>query len=140
MSPAIGLRHKVANETVGVSILLFVIASTVLTARKHPEGEECPFDQNWYAGDQHFNEMFEFRDGGTGTWHSGGFAGDAPHNRKDFYWVRTESTLTLTCDEVQVRVSYAIAKPSGGSCMLKFEEHPLASHGGGFLLFTDMQW
>lgn len=101
-----------------------------------PAADECQFEQTWYAGDVHFNELIEFRADSTGTWVQDGMAGDAPHDKKEFTWQRTASRLTVSHDDRQRSVTYRIQR-RGNTCYLTFQDHPFVADGSGFRHFSD---
>lgn len=115
----------------GVSLL-----ALAATSRTH-HVDECRFEQKWYAGDVHLNELLEFRVDSTGTWTEGGMAGDARHDQKEFQWSRAASTLTVIYDRDQRRtVEYRVER-RGNHCYLTFNAHPFLADGSGFRHFSD---
>jgi hypothetical protein len=88
--------------------------------------ERCRFEQMWYAGSIHSNERIEFRADATGIWMQSGFDDHAGHDRKDFWWLRSASTVTVLYDgNKRATVRFAITRPYT-VCHLRFEAHPLS--------------
>jgi hypothetical protein len=128
---AIEARHPVRAALFGVCVLVLAAVS-----RTEP-ADECRFERTWYAGDVHFNEQIEFRPDSTGTWIEDGMDSDAPHDRKDFSWQRTASTLTVAYDRDERRtVDYRLER-RGNHCYLTFTVHPFLGEGSGFRIFGE---
>jgi hypothetical protein len=108
------------------AILLGVSLLALAAVGRDSHSEECRFEQMWYAGSIHSNERIEFRADSTGTWIQSGFDDHAGHDRKEFRWSRTASTLTVLYDgSDQATVPYTIRKPYN-TCHLTFDVHPFS--------------
>lgn len=131
-------RLAIAERQRALCVIVLGICLLGFAAMSRTERDDgCRFEQTWYAGDVHFNEQIEFRADSTGTWIQGGMASDAPHDRKEFTWERTASTLTVAYDRDQRRsVDYRIERRRN-ACYLTFTVHPFVGDGSGFRHFAD---